>query len=250
MSFDFATFLSHGLSSLIKVTTLTDGVRVTTHCMYPSGGLVTATVRAGRETAVVTDDGGALSEALAAGIQHAPTDRRLASLLTGQGLLIKQGVITSPPVPLESVHVAIVLVANASKHVAEWLYATARIKVTRDFNKAVQQLLEAKFEKKVDHGQVIHGERASHKFANVIRFENGMRLVVDAAVNDPSSICARVVSHLDVKKRGDTSILQRIIYDDQQPWEPDNINLLSMSEVPLVAFSHSPGVLEKIVANV
>jgi hypothetical protein len=64
-----------GLSQLAHCEPEEDGIVVTTHCMYPSNGLVRVTVRRGAETIVASDEGGALGEALAAGIEVRNYDR-------------------------------------------------------------------------------------------------------------------------------------------------------------------------------
>jgi hypothetical protein len=60
--------MPNGLDEMAVVKRVGYGVRVTTHCMYPSNGLVQVMVRGGVSTVVVSDEGGAMEEALAAGI--------------------------------------------------------------------------------------------------------------------------------------------------------------------------------------
>jgi hypothetical protein len=49
---DLANLIGRSLDTIASVTCAADGVRVTTHCMYPSNGLVQVTVRGGVETIV------------------------------------------------------------------------------------------------------------------------------------------------------------------------------------------------------
>ena len=42
---DLANLIGRSLDSIASITCTVDGVRVTTHCMYPSNGLVQVTVR-------------------------------------------------------------------------------------------------------------------------------------------------------------------------------------------------------------
>jgi len=65
---DLANLIGRNLDSIASIMRTSDGVRVTTHCMYPSNGLVQVTVRGGAETIVASDEGGAAGEALGAGI--------------------------------------------------------------------------------------------------------------------------------------------------------------------------------------
>ena len=96
---------------------------------------------------------------------------------------------------------------------------------------------------------VIHGEFKEHKFANVITFRSGARLIVDPVWNDASSINSRVVANLDVKAAKDPKIQQRIVYDDEEAWQPSDLNLLGMGAT-VVPFSRSYEVIERLAASV
>ena len=96
---DIAEILGMGLSRLASVLgALHDGVLVTTHCMYPSNGLVQVVVRGGTETVVASDEGGAFGEAASAGIPIAEHHKVLVHLIKDQGLLMKEGVIFYSPI--------------------------------------------------------------------------------------------------------------------------------------------------------
>ena len=77
---DLANLIARNLESIASITCTVDGVRVTTHCMYPSNGLVQVTVRGGVETIVASDEGGSVGEALTAGIPLKDYNRTLAQL--------------------------------------------------------------------------------------------------------------------------------------------------------------------------
>ena len=129
-----ADMLLSGFREMAEVEIVDDGVQVATHCMYPSNGLVQVTVRGGPRVVVVSDEGGAVGEAESAGLDLANRkDGVLAHLVTAQGLRIKDGVISSPPVPIESASITVLLVANASKEVAQWLYEHAKIRRPHNF---------------------------------------------------------------------------------------------------------------------
>ncbi len=121
------------LPKLVSAKRVHDGVVATTHCMYPSNGLVQVTIRGGEDTIVASDEGGAFGEALSAGIPVKDYDRTLGALVKEHGLLLKDGVIHTPRMPLKATPLAILLVANASQEVARWMYDHVKIKRTRDF---------------------------------------------------------------------------------------------------------------------
>jgi hypothetical protein len=222
-----------------------DGVRVTTQCMYPSNGLVRVTIRGGLETIVASDEGEALGEALAAGIEIADPDRLLRGFVKQQGLMLSKGIIHTPKVPIEAASVAILHVANAAKDAANWLYEHNRIKRTRDFRKLLSAFLADTFSDQVAETRIVGASNKPHKFANVISFANGRKFIVDAVANDASSINSRVVANLDIKSVNDPKIEQRIVYDDAEPWSSADLNLLQVGAT-IVPFSRATDVIRRI----
>jgi len=148
---DLLDVVTLGLSEIASARRVSDGVRVVTHCMYPSNGLVEVTVRGGARTIVASDDGGAVGEAMSAGVPFKPADRQLAHLVRDQGLHLKDGIIYSPQMPIEAAPLAVLLVANAARDVAQWLYEHAKIKRTRDFRLLVAEFLQRTFDDRVAH---------------------------------------------------------------------------------------------------
>ena len=246
MSHEWMVQLREELNRIAAWTPTEDGARVTTHCMYPSNGLVDVVVRVGRHSAVVSDDGGAMSEAMSAGINISPNDWQLQRLLSSQGLEIKKGIISAPQVPLAEVPVTILLVANAAKDVAAWRYDHAKVKRHRDFRKALGDLLSRTFEERLTRNAVVAGKRKQHTFANVIILPSEDLLIVDPVSREPSSINARVVSNLDVAQAENPKIRQRLVYDDEDEWTPQDLGLLGIVGVPIVPFSRSPQVIQRI----
>jgi hypothetical protein len=125
--------------------------------MYPSNGLVQVTVRGGVETIVASDEGGAVGEALSAGVPLKDYHRTLAHLLRDQGLSISNGVIFTPPIQIEAVSAAIIHVANASQDIARRLYEHMKIKRTRDFKAVLAEFLKLTFDDCVSHNAIIVG---------------------------------------------------------------------------------------------
>src|SRR5262245_17326681 len=94
--------VNRGLEEIAAVKRDVDGWVVTTHCMYPSNGLVRVTVRGGEQTVVVSDEGGAFGEALSAGIPVRDYDRTLGNMVKEQGLFLKNHVIFTPGMPINA----------------------------------------------------------------------------------------------------------------------------------------------------
>jgi len=245
----FLCLIYKGLDEIASVVPTDDyGVRVTTHCMYPSNGLVQVTIRGGNETVVVSDEGGGVGEALSAGISI-KVHNQLAHLIKDQGLLIKDGVIFTPQLPSEAVALAIVHVANASQEIAHWLYEHNKIKRTRDFKTMLAEFLKRTFDDRVLHDAIIVGHsNKPHKFANIVSLPHGRRLIVDPVAHEPSSINARVVANLDVKAINDPLLEQRIVYDDEEKWTPADLNLLQVGAT-VVPFSRSSEVIGRLAVR-
>jgi hypothetical protein len=249
MSFepDLAYFIEYGLAEIASVKRAVDGVRVTTHCMYPSNGLVQVTVRGGAETVVVSDEGGAVGEALSAGIPPKDYNRTLSHLIGDQGLFIEKGVIFTPKIPIKAAPLAILHVANASQEIARWLYDHMKIKRTRDFRIMLAEFLNQTFEDRVNEIIVGHSNKP-HKFANVIKLPHGRRLIVDPVAHEASSINARVVANLDVKATNNPLLEQRIVYDDEEEWTPADLNLLQVGAT-VVPFSRTREVIGRFASH-
>lgn len=248
---DLASYLADGLRDIAPIEDMGDGLRLTTQCMYPSNGLVQVVVRGGGRFVTVSDDGGAVDEAESAGIdlRGRGSDGVLLRVVEPQGLRVQKGVIFSGPIPVEDVAVSILLVANASKEVAHWLYDHARMPRTRDFKEMLASFLSARFHERLLHDEKIVGSsNKAHKFANVVILNSGKRLIVDPVTNDPASINARVVANFDVKHAANSNVIQRIVYDDEETWSPSDLNLLQVG-APVVRFSRSSDAIERLAAH-
>ena len=243
---DLAAIIERGLASLATVKRVDDGVRVTTHCMYPSNGLVQVTLRGGVETVVASDEGGAFGEAAAAGIPIAEHHTKsLAGLVRDQGLALKDGVIFTPLLPIEAAAVAVVHVANASQEVARWFFEHSKIRRARDFRVLLSEFLRKSFDNRVRRETIVGRSHKPHKFEHVLHLQHDRKLIIDPVAHDASSINARVVANLDVKSVGDPTIDQRIIYDDQEAWTAADLNLLQVG-APAIPFSRSQEVIQQL----
>jgi len=102
------------------------------------------------------------------------------------------------------------------------------------------------FDDRLTHHAAVAGKRKQHTFANVITLPNSDILIVDPVAPEPSSINARVVANLDVQQAANPRVKQRLVYDDDEEWTPDNLGLLGIVGAPIVPFSQSPGVIRRI----
>ena len=238
--------IERSLQNICSVKRVADGVRVTTHCMYPSNGLVRVVVRGGNENVVVSDEGEALGEASAAGIEIRDPQRQLNAFIRQRGLFLKNGVISTRPTKFEAAPIAILHVANTAKDAANWLYEHGGVKRSLDFRKLLSEFLASSYKEQVSESLILGASHKPHKFANVISFANGRKFIVDAVANDPSSINSRVVANLDVRSTKDHSIEQRIVFDDTEKWTSSDLNLLQVGAT-IVPYSKAKFVIPRLV---
>lgn len=240
--------VQESLEGLFRAFQWGDSVRVVTHCLYPGNSFVNVVVRGGTDTFYVSDDGNAVRELSAAGAELQKPDMLVRHLIAESGLLMRDGVIASPRVSASDLGVAIALVANTSRDVAKWLFSHAKIKRERDFKSVVQQFLRSKFDDHVKHDIVVGASNKVHKFENLIALPDGKRLIVDPVMHDANSINARLVANLDVRSAGYADLEQRIVYDDDSEWKPDELNLLQIGAT-VVPFSKAPQVFSRLAGN-
>jgi hypothetical protein len=233
------------LSDAFRTTEQSDGVRITTHCLYPSHSYVQVFVRGGMDTFVVSDEGAALREIEAAGAEVKNFDRLLRQAVTKQGLKVANGAISSPYCKADELAVAITLVANASCDAADWLFSHTKVKRHRNFKVMLRALLEEKFDH-LSQDTIVGKSNKPHRFEHLISLPNGKRIVVDPVFHDPGSINARVLANLDVKLAGHKDLEQRLVYDDQEDWEPQDLNLLQVGSAIVVPFSKAQDVFGRI----
>lgn len=117
-----AAMMARALRDISPVEQIEGGFRITTHCIYPSNGLVSVTVRGDENGIVASDDGEALGEALSAGIILSDPDKLLRGFVKQRGLILRSGVILTHTTPIEAAAVAVLHVANTAKETASWLY--------------------------------------------------------------------------------------------------------------------------------
>jgi hypothetical protein len=235
------------MDAIYRCFSIENGVRVNTHCLYPSNGIVQVVVMGSGTSYFVTDAGGAIKEAEAAGASIERPDRLFTKALKKQGLTIRNGAISSPAIGLDAVPAAIGIVANTSKELADSIFDGWRLSRTRNFKDMVRKLLKDQFiENEVREEKISGSSNKTHSFDNAIHFLNGEILLVDAVLKDANSINSRFVANMDVRSKDYPNIKQRIIYDDVEEWPSADLNLLGVIGVPILPFSKSERVISSL----
>lgn len=240
--------VEEALSLWPKPMALERGIRVPTHCLYPSNSAVPAVISQRGEFFRVDDDGAALDEIAQAIHTEQALQSSMRGLVRRSGCtLTRSGAIMSPAVRQSELVAAIVLVANTSQEVAEHLLSVAR-PPRKDFRKAIEEILNQKFKDRWSRNERIAGaSNKMHGFDYVVRISEGRQLALDFVVPDASSVNSAVVAHLDVKLKNVPNLEQRIVYDDSQSWNASDIELLKAGArpIPFSAFLQS---LERFAA--
>jgi hypothetical protein len=213
-----------------------DGFVVTTHCQLPNGSLVKVRIRpAGGGQWIASDGGAALDEAVASGVEIPTFNLNIRRAIRSKGLSFAEGRIESPRVGTESLFNATVVVANAARDIAEALLMIGGDLREEKLERRARAILVSKFHSWVLAKPVtIQGasERA-HRFRNALNLPDGRRVLIDVVKHQGNSINSAVVSNLDVRRLEDPRIVQRIVFDPDEMWKPEEIALLEVGAIPI-----------------
>ena len=235
-------------------------VAVSTHCLYPSNKAVTVYISGGARECVVSDNGGAIDELTTAGLTVGGRDgifRQMKSICKDRGLHIQRAKIVSPPVPLEAVPTALVMVANAARDVAIWGMQNIRPRRKRDMKAVISNTLAKYFspERIMAEEQVTGASTRRYRIDWVVRLSDRARLLVDSVLPEPASINAKAVAHMDIHRLAADSANNEspmfnscLAYDPDDEWKSSDLSLLQMAG-KLVALPTLSKALKQISLN-
>jgi hypothetical protein len=231
-----------------QCTPIENGVRFTTHCLYPTNTNVQVAVMGAGNEFFVTDNAGAIKEASNSGAEIKNPDGVYKKLLEKQGLEIKNGAILSPVVKLDDIAAAIVIVANASKELSDFIFDSWKLKRVRNFKDQVRSLIINNLHKEAKEGKFAGRSNRQHTFENVIDL-NGVKLIIDPVLKDANSINARFAANFDVRSHEYPNLVQKIIYDDSEEWSAADLSFLGDSGAPVIAYSKSEAILREVIVQ-
>lgn len=243
-------YVQHALEELVQCRKVGDAVVIDTHCLYPAGGIVQVHFVGGAREVVAHDGGGAIRTLLAHGLDLPDKDVRIHKIAKSHGLSFKEGKIQSKALDVRYSSSLIVHVANASKEVCEDILRRYRFKKKINFQQALDTFVSTSFSK-MDYKKnfPVRGmSERQYKFDYVINADS-KRILVDAVLPDPNSLNARIVANLDVARRGDETIIQRIVYDEDDNWDSSSIELLRTA-APTVPFKYASEELYRIAERI
>jgi len=232
--------VGQSLVDVFKCHAIENGVLVNTQCLYPSNALVKVIVYGAGTEFFVTDAGGWRKELEDAGAYEKLRDKHVQSAASKQGLhLDHSGSIRSPLIGVSDIPAAIAVVANISKEITHSIYSSWKFP-RKKFKEMVRDIVKQQFiESDVSEKKISGASNKVHTFENVISLHSGIQIIIDPVVRDAASINSRIVANMDVHSKAYDHIKQAIIYDDEERWSTDELNLLGLPSVPVLAFSRN-----------
>ena len=220
-----------------------------TSCLYPSNAVVTVFVRGGENGAVVSDDGHAIDELTALNRDIPDVDRFLNPICRRSGMNAKNGIIFSPRIEWRQLPAAIAFVAGASASAVASGLQKLKTRRSRNLQKELQYRLLQSFPRdRIQRDSRIVGQSTrTYTFDSTVQV-NSHLLIIDPVVADPNSINSRAIAHLDVSQKQDDTIIQRLVYDDQEDWKAADMNLLQ-TVAKMVPLSHLGTAIQEFVKN-
>lgn len=214
-------------------------VVVPTHVLYPSRTLVRTYVECDGMSVRVSDCGGAFKEVCDAGAFQFDVLKLLRSHASEWDLKVSaDGFLVSEKMPLANLAELVAWVAAASRDSADYLLSKMASRIKRsDFRIDLDKFLEGRFPTHLKRNKMVTGESNKiHKFDYFVSLNGSHGILIDAVLNDASSINSSVVSNLDVARTSREGLLQRIVYDDREDWKASDLSLVRVGATP-IAFS-------------
>jgi hypothetical protein len=215
---------------------------VTTQYLYPSGDLVSVFVTPGTSgTVVVTDGGGAVDVLSSHGVVIKEPEKAFSPLRRYPGLKIENGEIRTGKILRGSDQLAsaVIEVARASAFVADHCLNEFRPRRKRNleaeiFNELQRHVSVARIQR---NHRLVGKSNRQYTFDFAVPLGKRGTLIVDAVEPESASLLAKFASHMDISRAGN-HVQQRIVYDDQEEWRAEDLNLLQMAAtlVPLSKF--------------
>jgi hypothetical protein len=221
------------------VRRLDNVVLATTDVILPSGSQVVVLVEGGvsGDRVTASDAGAALISVAEAGLElDAPAYSSIQRLAAKLGLSLEAGILRSEPVSPDEAAYAVVLLANGAREIAKAAFDVGRRQERRRFREKVEQELGKIFGPAiVQKSARLNGySEDSLRFDYLVTLNNRCRLVVDAPIQDGSSIASVVLRQADIKAAQIPGMHQAIVYDEGDNWRSSSLAQLKLAQVPLI----------------
>ncbi len=237
------------LADMTNLRRTENGALVRTSCVLPSGSLLNVSVQPAIDGWIVCDEGAVVADAMAHGFDVDLSLKGLASKLSRDGLRVEKGRIYSDRVSSGELPFMVAYLATAAIDASRWLLTSAAKRSKRSVADALTDLINRKYSdiRLRDPLELLGNSSKSYAFENVLILPNRQRLILDPVSRNDGSIKSRIVANLDVAQAGHQSLIQRIIYDDDEGWEQQELALLSVG-APTIKISKVEEVVDRLAA--
>ncbi len=226
-----------------------NGALVRTSCILPSGSLLNVSVQPAIDGWIVCDEGAVVPDAMAHGFDVDFSLKGLASRLPREGLRVEKGRIYSDRVSSGDLPFMVAYLATSAIDASKWLTNNAAKHSKRGVSDLLTELVNRRYSEMRLHDplEVIGNSSKIYEFRNVLLLPNRQKLILDPVNRNDGSIKSRLVANLDVAHARHQNIVQRIVYDESENWEQQELALLSVG-APTIKISKVEEVVDRMAA--
>lgn len=226
-----------------------NGALVRTSCILPSGSLLNVSVQPAMDGWIVCDEGAVVADAMAHGFDVDFSLKGLASKLSREGLKVEKGRIYSERVGPGELPFMVAYLATAAIEASRWLVNSAAKNSKRGVSDVLGELIDLRYSEMRLHEplEVFGNSSKSYAFDNVLLLPNRQKLILDPVTRHDGSIKSRLVANLDVAQANHENLIQRIVYEESDGWEQQELALLSVG-APTIKMSRVEEVVDRMAA--
>jgi hypothetical protein len=212
-----------------------EGLRLLSDVIMPSGGLVWVTIQP-RGSGFSAHDSGAAFEELARHAAEIGDLRGVRRMLAETNFrLTDDGVIWADNFDHSNVFEAASFVSDASLRAAHYLLDRALVPVGARLDSRVKDALRLRYpDGRPDF--MIQGLNRQHTFDFGVTIE-GETILVQSVTPDHASISAAIVKGLDASKTPRSRVKSIFVYDSNDDWGSDRLNMLELAGASAIDFS-------------
>lgn len=237
------------LADMTNLRRTENGALVRTSCVLPSGSLLNVSVQPAIDGWIVCDEGAVVADAMAHGFDVDFSIKGLTSKLARDGLKVERGRIYSERVDSGELPFMVAYLATAAIDASRWLLNSAAKHSKSSISDTLSDLIDRRYSE-MRLGQpleVLGNSSKSYSFDNVLLLPNRQKLILDPVTRHDGSIKSRLVANLDVAQANHEALIQRIIYDESDGWEQQELALLSVG-APTIKMSRVEEVVDRMAA--
>jgi hypothetical protein len=237
------------LSDWTNIRRTENGAMVRTSCVLPSGSLLNVSVQPMMDGWIVCDEGSVVADVLAHGFDVDFSLTGLARKLSRQGLKVEKGKIYSGRVISGELPYMVAYLATAALDASKWLMNNSSKHARRGVAERVDEIIDRRYsEIRMPEPLSLMGHSSKrYSFDNVLILPSREKLVLDPVTRHDGAIKSRLVANLDVAQAGHQGLIQRIVYDEDDGWEQQELALLTVG-APIVKLSRLTEVVDRMAA--